>query len=99
MFRKPWPTPQAWTFIEALLASPGLHLLVETPRHSHFASRVLTELPELRGNILHDTHTAILMLEHGLRRVVTRDAGFHRFPFLEVKWSILWSPESSRTEG
>ena len=31
-----------------------------------------------------DAHTAILMHEHGIRRIVTRDADFHRFPFLEV---------------
>lgn len=36
------------------------------------------------GDVLHDTHTAILMREHGIRRVCTRDTGFHRFPFLEV---------------
>ena len=29
-------------------------------------------------------HTAILMREHGLRRVATRDTDFRRFPFLEV---------------
>ena len=33
---------------------------------------------------IHDAHTAILMREHGIRRIVTRDADFHRFPFLEV---------------
>ncbi|GIW53056.1 MAG: hypothetical protein KatS3mg081_2411 [Gemmatimonadales bacterium] len=27
---------------------------------------------------------AILMREHGVRRIYTRDADFHRFPFIEV---------------
>jgi predicted nucleic acid-binding protein len=48
------------------------------------AGQVLAELPHLAGNILHDSHTAILMREHGIRRICTRDTDFHRFPFLEV---------------
>jgi hypothetical protein len=31
----------------------------------------------------HDAHTAILMREHGIRRIVTRDTDYHRFGFLE----------------
>jgi predicted nucleic acid-binding protein len=31
-----------------------------------------------------DARTAILMREHGIRRICTRDTDFHRFPFLEV---------------
>jgi toxin-antitoxin system PIN domain toxin len=84
VFPKPWSAPLAWKFIEALLDSPGLRLLVETQRHAQIAAEVFAEMPELRGNVLHDVHTAILMREHGIHRVVTRDADFHRFPFLEV---------------
>jgi toxin-antitoxin system PIN domain toxin len=84
VFRQPWSVSLAWNFVEALLASPGLRLLVQTQRHSQIAAQVFAELPELRGNVLHDVHTAILMREHGVRRVVTRDADFHRFPFVEV---------------
>jgi predicted nucleic acid-binding protein len=35
-------------------------------------------------DVLHDAHTAILMREHGIRRLVTRDGDFRRFPFLDV---------------
>jgi predicted nucleic acid-binding protein len=38
----------------------------------------------LRGNILHDAHTAALMREHGIKEIYTRDMDFHRFPFLTV---------------
>jgi hypothetical protein len=31
-----------------------------------------------------DVHIAILMREHGIRRIVTNDADLHRFRFLEV---------------
>lgn len=81
---RPWPLARAWSFISTLLASPGLSILVPTQRHEQIAAAVFDELPFLAGNILHDAHTAILMREHGIRRICTRDTDFHRFPFLEV---------------
>jgi toxin-antitoxin system PIN domain toxin len=84
VMRQPWKSSEAWQFIAALLESPGLGMLVPTARHAEVAGEVLRELPHLAGNILHDAHTAILMREHGVRQVCTRDTDFHRFPFLEV---------------
>ena len=62
----------------------GLSVLVPTQRHPTVAEQVIEEIPQLAGNLLHDAHTAILMREHGVRRICTRDADFHRFRFLEV---------------
>jgi len=84
VMRRPWKAPAAWKFVAALLASPGLSVLVPTQRHPEVAAQVIKELPQIAGNLLHDAHTAILMREHGIRRVCTRDMDFHRFPFLEV---------------
>lgn len=84
VMRPPWTIARAWAFVEALLASPGLGVLVPTERHAPVAAQVFAELPSLAGNVLHDAHTAILMREHGIRRIHTRDVDFHRFPFLEV---------------
>lgn len=84
VFTAPWSVEAAWSFVEAICASPSLEILVETERHAAIAGRTLRELPELEGNLVHDAHTAILMREHGIRRVYTRDTDFHRFPFLEV---------------
>ena len=83
VMRRPWTAGAAWAFVAALLASRGLALLVATERHAQVAAQVLAELPNLAGNLLHDAHTAVLMREHGIRRIVTRDTDFHRFPFLE----------------
>jgi toxin-antitoxin system PIN domain toxin len=79
----PWTARQAWAFVESLLASPGFGLLVATPRHATVAAQVIREFPHLAGNLVHDAHTAILMREHGIRRIYTRDTDFHRFPFVE----------------
>jgi len=84
VFRRPWTAAAAWRFVESLVASPGLGILVETSRHLEVAAMTAAEIPGLRGNLWHDTRTAVLMRENGLRRIYTRDQDFHRFPFLEV---------------
>jgi len=84
VMRHPWTAAAAWDFVSALLASPGLSVLVPTQRHSDVAAQLILEIPHLSGNLFHDAHTAILMREHGIRRVCSRDTDFHRFSFLEV---------------
>jgi uncharacterized protein len=84
VLRKPWTAAEAWQFLATLLDSPGLHLLAATPRHADVAALVVADITALAGNIWHDAHTAILMREHGIRQICTRDTDFHRFPFLEV---------------
>jgi uncharacterized protein len=81
---RPWSADAAWSFMTALLASPGFGLLVPTERHPEIAGAVLAEYPHLAGNLFHDAYTAILMREHGIRRICTRDVDFTRFKFLEV---------------
>src|SRR5262249_44837337 len=84
VMRRPWSLSEAWLFVTALIASPGLDILIPTQRHAEVAGQVIAESPHLAGNLLHEAHTAILMREHGIRQICTRDADFHRFFFLEV---------------
>lgn len=84
VLKKPWNARAAWKFVAALLASPGLEILAPTDRHSEVAGEVIAEQPELGGNIFHDCHTAILMREHGIARICTRDTDFARFPFIAI---------------
>lgn len=84
VFDTPWTVGQAWAFVDALLASPSLDVLVETDRHRDELAKLLREVPHAAGNLLHDLHTVALMREHGVRRIFTRDADFHRFPATEV---------------
>jgi toxin-antitoxin system PIN domain toxin len=83
VFRKPWSVVKAWSFVQAVLASPSLGILIPGERHADVAAEVIKSLPFLSGNLLHDAHTAILMREYGIKRIYTRDTDFHRFPFLE----------------
>ena len=32
---------------------------------------------------MHDVHVAVLMREHGVRQIYTRDTDFHKFKFLQ----------------
>jgi hypothetical protein len=84
VFRNPFRLDEAWSFVEALLAAPSVDLLVETDQHQKVAAEVFNELPDLTGNLLFDARIAILMREHGIKSVYTRDSDFNRFPFLEV---------------
>jgi len=84
VFSSPLTISQAWSFVSSLLAAPGLQLLVEGSRHADVAATTFADLPDLRGNLTHDAHIAILLREHGVRQIYTRDTDFHRFPFLEV---------------
>ncbi len=80
----PWSVAAAWGFLQTLLISPSVGLLLPTARHADLLAEILAEIPHLRGNILHNLHTAVLMREHGIRDIYTRDTDFSRFPFLRV---------------
>lgn len=84
VFRSPWTPTEARGFVAALVESPGIALLLPTRRHAAVLEQTVAELPDVRGNQMYDLHTAVLMREHGVSRICTRDTGFHRFPFLTV---------------
>jgi len=84
IFRRPFSSDDAWTFLDSVFASPGLGLLTETERHLHVAREVFADMPRLAGNVVFDAHTAILMRENGVRAIYTNDGDFNRFPFVDV---------------
>jgi toxin-antitoxin system PIN domain toxin len=83
VLRHPWTMPDAMRFLAAVQDSPAVDVLIPTDRHARVLAEVAAEVPALSGNIVHDTQTAVLMREHGIRRICTRDTDFHRFRFLE----------------
>lgn len=84
IYRKPWTIEQAWSFVEAILAAPALNVLTAGNRHQTIIEGILEQLPDLQGELMHETQIVATMLEHGIRQIVTRDTEFHRFPMLEV---------------
>jgi uncharacterized protein len=58
-------------------------MLVTGHRHPDGLKRS-QELPHLAGNLVDGAHTAVLLREHSVRQICTRDMDFHKFKFLEV---------------
>ena len=58
--------------------------MIPDPRHDTVARSGFTEVRDVRGNLVHDAYTAILMRDHGIREIDTGNTDFHRFPFLRV---------------
>ena len=92
VLRRPWKSATALEFLRALRSSAGLQILVPTERHADVLAEVSAAVPGLSGNLWHDVETAVLMREHGVRRICTRDADFHRFSFLECVDPLLDAP-------
>lgn len=84
VLRTPWESRAAVQFLGALTAAPSLSMLVPGDRHREILDDLVASIPALNGNLWHDAETAVLMHEHGIRRICTRDTDFHRFPSLEV---------------
>jgi hypothetical protein len=84
VMRRPWSLAGSWDFIAALFESSGFDVLIPTDRHSQVLSEMIVEFPHLAGNIIHDMHTVVLLREHGVGRVCTRDTDFNQFGFLRV---------------
>lgn len=99
VMRRPWTAAEAWSFVSAVLESPGLGVLVPTERHAAVLARVIEEVPHVGGNLVHDAHTGVLMREHGIRRIYTRDTDFHRFPFLEPLDPVSPMPNEPRARS
>ena len=89
VYHRRWSAPEAHAFLEALLRSPSVRLLIPTARHAEILASSIADVPEAQGTLLRDLHTADLMREHGVGRIVTRDRGFHRFAFLDIVDPLL----------
>ncbi len=83
VFHPPVPLERALSDLEAILGSPSLRLLQETPRHTEVMKEVL-RTGRATGNLIHDAHIAALCIEHGVSELLTGDRDFERFEGLSV---------------
>jgi toxin-antitoxin system PIN domain toxin len=70
--------------LAALFESPSLTLLGEGPSHAGLMRHVVQE-GGATGNLAHDAHIATLVLEHGVRELLTTDRDFARFPGIRLR--------------
>ena len=83
VMQRSWQAAVAWRVVEALLATPGLGVLMPTDRHADVAAEVVADHAHITGNLWHDATTVVLMREHGVGRIYTRDMDFHRFAHIQ----------------
>jgi toxin-antitoxin system PIN domain toxin len=83
VYHPPVPTDLALRDLRAVLGSPSLLLLSETPRHAEVMEAVVRG-SGVSGNLIHDAHVVALCLEHGVTRILTGDRDFRRFDGIEV---------------
>jgi toxin-antitoxin system PIN domain toxin len=79
VYHPPMPIALALADLRAILGSPSLVLLAETPHHADVMASVV-EASGATANLLHDAHIAALCLEHGVSELFTEDRDFSRFP-------------------
>ena len=75
---------EALGFVEALLASPQLHLLSESPGYFEKLQDIATTA-RLKGPRIHDARIAALCLHHGVSELWSSDRDFSAFPQLKVR--------------
>ena len=78
------PLATVLNYLEALLTSPQLHMLSESPGYFD-KLRELSLAAKLSGPRIHDARIAALCLHHGVRELWTADRDFSLFPKLKTR--------------
>jgi toxin-antitoxin system PIN domain toxin len=84
IFSTPLGPPEALANIQSLAALAHVRFLSEEPGFLEAYIAVAETLP-LRGNLVPDAHLAVLLRQHGVRTLYTRDGDFRKFDFLDVR--------------
>ena len=84
LYKPPSTLSEALGFVDALLASPQLHLLAESPGYFERLREIATAA-RLKGPRIHDARIAALCLHHGVSELWSADRDFTAFPQLRVR--------------
>ena len=83
VFKRPLRWTDAVGVLKSFWAADRFRVLLADSAHWRTLEDVLSRLTHPAGNLFFDVRTVVLMRQHGIRRIYTRDTDFHRFPFLE----------------
>ena len=83
ILRHPIAPSDAVRNVDSLLALP--HVITPGEREGFWRTYLDSGGATVRGDAVPDTHLASLMRENGVRILYTRDRGFRRFEFLDVR--------------
>ena len=84
VFTAPLTPAEALANIRALLALPRVRPIGDVDGFLDAFSTVTTQAPA-RGNQVPDAHLAVLLRQHDVTTLYTRDADFRRFDFLTIR--------------
>lgn len=82
---RPLRAADAWAFLEALRQSPSLRLIGPGERHAEAAAEVLALASDPADTLPPGFALAVVLREHGVRELLTADAGMRRYRFLDVR--------------
>ena len=84
IFVRPTEPETALAVVDALIASPMLHLIGEGPGHWEALRRVVLA-GQIAGARVHDARIAAICLQHRVTCLWTADRDFSRFPSLKCR--------------
>ena len=88
IYKPPTPLADALVEIERWLESPTVHLLGESDSSFETIRTQLTN-SKVRGPAVHDARIASICINHGIRKLLTADRDFSRFPQLKIGNPLL----------
>lgn len=87
-FKVPSTPQQALGMISALLASPSVQVIGESPKHFTLLSSLILD-GKVSGPMVHDARIAAICLSHGVLELLSVDRDFSRFPQLKVRNPLI----------
>lgn len=84
VFERPLSWSEAVSFLSAFVTSDRFRIITAGSSHWPLLKEVLSELTHPAGNLFFDIRTAVLMREHGIRRLYTTDTDFLQFSGIDV---------------
>lgn len=83
-FKVPSKPTEALGMIAALLASPSVQVIGESPNHFDLLSDLILKT-RITGAMVHDARIAAICLSHGVRELWSCDRDFSRFPNIKIR--------------
>jgi toxin-antitoxin system PIN domain toxin len=84
VFPRPLTWREALEFLQPFVDADNVAILRGDDAHWSVLATILGELTHPSGNLFFDVRTAVLMREHGVRRIYTTDTDFLQFAGIEV---------------
>jgi predicted nucleic acid-binding protein len=85
MFPRPFSISSAHGFLKPLLESSTCVVLSETEEHQRVFEQSIGEVRRVSGNVLHDLHIAVVVREHGVKDILTRDRDFNALTWVAAR--------------